>query len=119
MQVIISGKGIDLTQAIKDYAEKKISSLDKFYDSILRAEVVVGLETRHHLKGKNFVCECKLVVPGNDLFATKEEANLYKAIDKVRDYLEGELKKHKVKEREKEKKLKRKVRENKEYKNEV
>ncbi len=118
MQVIISGKGIDLTQAIKDYTEKKISSLDKFYDNILRAEVVVGLETRHHLKGKNFVCECKLVVPGNDLFATKEEANLYKAIDKVRDYLEAELKKHKVKEREKEKKLKRKVRENKEYKNE-
>ncbi len=116
MQVIISGKSIELTQAIKDYAEKKISSLDKFYDNILRAEVIVGLETRHHLKGKNFICECKLVVPGNDLFATKEEANLYKAIDKVRDYLESELKKHKVKEREKEKKLKRTIRKAKEYK---
>ncbi len=116
MQVIISGKSIELTEAIKDYAEKKISSLEKFYDNILRAEVVVGLETRHHLKGKNFVCECKLVVPGNDLFATKEEANLYKAIDKVRDYLEAELKKHKVKQREKEKKIKRAVRKTKEYK---
>ena len=116
MQVIISGKGIDLTEAIKEYAEKKISSLERFYDNILRAEVVVGLESRHHLKGKNFICECKLVVPGNDLFATKEEANLYKAIDKVRDYLEGELKKHKTKEREKEKKLKRVVREAKGYK---
>ncbi len=118
MQVIISGKGIELTEAIKDYAEKKISSLEKFYDNILRAEVTVGLEARHQLKGKNFICECKLVVPGNDLFASKEESNLYKAIDKVRDYLEGELKKHKVKEREKEKKLKRKVREEKEYKTE-
>lgn len=118
MQVIISGKGMDLTEAIKDYVEKKIASLDKFYDNILRAEVVVGLEARHQLKGKNFVCECKLIVPGNNLFASKEEINLYKAIDKVRDYLEEELKKHKVKEREKEKKLKIKVRENKEYKNE-
>ena len=118
MQVIISGKGIELTQAIKDYAEKKMSALDKFYDNILRAEIVVGLETRHHLKGKNFICECKLVVPGNDLFAAKDEANLYKAIDKVRDYLEEELKKHKVKEREKEKKLKRTVRDAKEYKSE-
>jgi len=116
MQVTITGKSIELTEAIKDYAEKKIDSLDKFYDNILRAEVVVGLETRHHLKGKNFVCECKLVVPGKDLFATKEEANLYKAIDKVRDYLESELKKYKVKEREKEKKLKRQARDSKGYK---
>ena len=115
MQVTISGKGIELTQAIKDYAEKKISSLDKFYDNILRAEVVVGLESRHHLKGKNFICECKLVVPGNDLFVAKEEADLYKAIDKVRDHLENELKKHKIKEREKEKKLKRQVRKTKQY----
>jgi len=116
MQVTITGKSIELTEAIKDYAKKKIASLDKFYDNILRAEVVVGLETRHHLKGKNFICECKLVVPGNDLFATKEEANLYKAIDKVRDYLESELKRHKVKQREKEKKLKRAIRQTKEYK---
>jgi len=116
MQVVISGKGIELTQAIKDYAEKKFSGLDKFYDNILRAEVTVGLESRHHLKGKNFICECKLVVPGNDLFVTKEEADLYKAIDKVRDHLENELKKHKIKEREKDKKAKKEVRDTKEYK---
>lgn len=97
MQVILSGKGIELTEAIKEYAEKKISSLEKFYDQIIRAHVTVGVETHHHLKGKIFVCECKLEIPGNDLFASKEEATLYKAIDKVRDYLELEIGKHKAK----------------------
>lgn len=115
MQVIISGKGIDLTEAIKDYVEKKISGLDKFYDKIIRAVVTVGKENNHHLKGEVFVCDCKLEVPGNDLYASKNEGSLYKAIDKVRDYLEAELKKHKVKLQEKDKKDRRMVRDGKEY----
>ena len=115
MQIQIRGKSIELTEAIKDYVEKKISGLDKFYDEILRAEVVVGKESNHHLKGEFFICECKLAVPGNDLFVEKNEKDLYKAIDKVRDHLEEELKKHKVMQREKDKKDKREVRANKEY----
>lgn len=116
MQIKITGKGIDLTEAIQEYVEKKIGALDKFYDKIIRAQVVVGLENHHHLKGQIFICECRLEVPGNDLFASKNEKDLYKSVDRVRDYLEGELKKHKILKREKDKKDKRKVRENKEYK---
>lgn len=115
MQVIITAKGIKLTDAIKDYAEKKIGALDKFYDKIIRARIIVGVENRHHLKGEIFIAECRLEVPGNHLFASKNEKDLYKAIDKVRNYLEGELKKHKVMTREKAKKSKRQVRASKEY----
>jgi putative sigma-54 modulation protein len=112
----MTGKGIDLTEAIKAYIEKKIGTLDKFYDKILRADVKVGKESDHHLKGNVFICECRLDVPGVDLYASKNEKNLYKAIDKVRDYLEAELKKHKILQREKIKKDKRSVRSSKEYK---
>lgn len=116
MQIKITGKGIDLTESIQEYVEKKIGALDKFYDKIIRAQVIVGVENHHHLKGQIFICECKLEVPGNDLFASKNEKNLYKAVDQVRDFLEGELKKHKILRREKDKKDKRQVRDNKEYK---
>lgn len=116
MNIQITGKGMDLTEAIKTYVEKKIGMLDKFYDKILRADVKVGKETDHHLKGNVFVCECRLDVPGVDLYASKNEKNLYKAIDKVKDYLEAELKKHKILQREKIKKDKRLVRSSKEYK---
>ncbi|MDO8499343.1 MAG: ribosome-associated translation inhibitor RaiA [bacterium] len=115
MQIILTAKGIDLTDAIKDYVDKKIGALEKFYDQIIRAHVVVGVESHHHLKGDIFMAECKLEVPGNDLFASKNEKNLYKAIDQVRDFLEGELKKHKVILREKVKQAKRQVRATKEY----
>lgn len=112
----MTGRGMELTEAIKDYVDKKIGSLDKFYDKILKADVKVGKESGHHLKGEVFICECKMDVPGVDLYASKNEKNLYKAIDKVRDYLEGELKKHKILQREKIKKDKREVRAGKEYK---
>lgn len=115
MQIMITGKGIELTDAIKAYVEDKISGLDKFYDKILSAKVVVGKENNHHQKGDVFIAECKLDVPNKDLFAEKKEETLYKAIDKVRDYLESELKKYKVLRKEKTKAARRDVRENKSY----
>ena len=115
MQILITGKGMELTEAIKEYAAKKIGALDKFFDGIIRAHVTVGLENHHHQKGAVFMAECKLEVPGTDLFASKNEPTLYKAIDKIRDYLEGELKKRKVKLREPEKKARRLQRQTKEY----
>lgn len=77
------------------------------------------METNGQQKGEIFVAECKLEVPGKDLFASKNEITLYKAVDKVRDYLEAELKKHKVLTREKEKKARRAVRSSKEYQEEI
>jgi len=115
MKIKITGKNMELTEAIENYVEKKVSDLEKFYDKIMRANVVLGLETKHHLKGANFFCECQLDVPGKELFAKKNEKDLYKAIDKIRDYLESELKKFKVTKKEKTKKDKRAVRSNKEY----
>lgn len=115
MQVIITGRGIQLTEAIKDYVEKKISGLDKFFDGIIRADVIVGMESHHHQKGEVFLAECKLEIPGKDLFASKKEKTLYKAVDKVRDYLEGEMKKMKVKLRKNDKKDQRLKRASKEY----
>lgn len=116
MQINITGKGIDLTQSIKDYVDKKIGGLEKFYDQIIRAHVTVGLETSRHKQGKFYITECKLEVPGNDLYASKNEKDLYKAIDKVKDYLDAELKKHKVKTRQKAKSGRKDVRDTKEYK---
>lgn len=115
MQIKMRGKNIELTDAIKDYVEKKIGGLDKFYDKIILADVMVGKESNHHLKGEFFVCECNLDVPGNNVVVSKNEKDLYKAIDKVRDHLEEELKKHKVMQREQDKQDKQDIRASKEY----
>ena len=115
MQIQITGKSMDLTEATKDYVNKKMLALNKFYnDKIIRADVVLGVNSDHHNKGDKFFAECKLDVPGKNLFAIKEEDSLFKAIDKIRDYLELELKKYKMMQRVKSKD-KKTTRQTKEY----
>lgn len=115
MKLTITGSQLQLTDAMKQYAEKKMNSLEKFYEDIIEAKVVLGMETRHHNKGEIFTVECKLYVPGKDIFAKNTAKDLYAAIDMVRDELEAELKKHKVKIKGDIKKHKTEIRESKAY----
>lgn len=89
MQLTIESKGIELTEALRGYAEEKITSLEKFAE-IIKADVDIGIDG-HQQKGDNFFCEVHLFVAGKDFFVKREEADLYKAIDKVKDHLKNEL----------------------------
>ncbi|MFA6426906.1 MAG: ribosome-associated translation inhibitor RaiA [Candidatus Magasanikbacteria bacterium] len=112
MLITVRGTGIDLTDAIKDYAEEKISSLTKFFDNITNADIDVGMLSHHHNKGKIYYAEVNVNVPGKMIRVVKESETLYKAIDKVKDHLKVELEKMKEKMRSKDKK---ELRGNKEY----
>ncbi len=115
MKIVISGRGVELTEAIKDYVQKKFGGLEKFFACIARADVTIGMENHHHQKGEIFFAECKLAVPGNDVFDKKTAGSVYAAVDLLHDYLAAELKKHKAKLRGNEKKQKTARRNNKEY----
>lgn len=115
MQVIIAGRGVDLTDVIESYVTKKINGLDKFFGGIIRADVALGKLSNHRTKGDIFFAECKLEVPGESLFAKKEAASAYEAIDVLRDHLEAELKKRKTKLEVHRKERQRSGHDNKEY----
>ena len=104
MIVTIHGTGIELTPAIREYAETKIESLTKFFDQITKAEIDVGMTTQHHNKGEIYYADVNLHIPGNVLRVSKEEKDLYKAIDTVKDHLKIDLEKIKGKKRAKDKK---------------
>ena len=106
MQIIISGKQVDLTDAIEGYVTKKVNGLDKFFTGIIRVDITVGETNKRHQKGNLFFAEGKLEIPGNDVFVRKEALSLYEAIDDMKDHLERELKKHKLKMRGNSKKKK-------------
>ena len=115
MQITITGRGIELTDAIKAYVAKKLGGLDKFFDGIVRAGVVVGMETHHHQKGDIFLAECKLEIPGRDIFIKEMAASEYAAVDLLKERLEKDLKKHKEKLRQDDSKNKETARQVKEY----
>jgi ribosomal subunit interface protein len=90
MQLTIESKGLELTDAIRTYVEEKFGSLELFAD-IVKLDVDCGKESGHHRHGDVYVCEAHLFVAGKDFFVKKEEEDLYKAIDKVKDHLKEML----------------------------
>ena len=105
MTINVQAVGIDMTDAINQYAREKAESLTKYFDNITSIDVKCGLLSNHHQSGKIFFAEMGLNVPGNQLFVKKEAADLYKSIDKVRDHLKVELEKMKGKMRGKDREV--------------
>lgn len=87
----IHAHGIELTPAIKDYAEEKMHSVEKYLDSIKHMDVEVGMTNAHHQKGNVFECKAVVQIGGEVIKVEREADDLYKAIDKVRDHLRVEL----------------------------
>ncbi len=115
MHIILSGKGMALTDALENYVTKKVNALDKFFPGIIRADVTIGMENKKHVKGNIFFAEGTLAVPGKDVFVKCEGKDEYATIDALKDGMERELSKRKTKMRPDAKKKKVIGRAKKEY----
>lgn len=84
---------MELTPAISDYLGKKLSALEKFVDESVEgiARVEVGRTTNHHHKGDVFRAEINLEFGGNKFRAEAEEADLYRAIDIMKEDVVSEV----------------------------
>jgi putative sigma-54 modulation protein len=91
MQINISGHHVEITPALRDYAEEKIKRLERHFDQITRSDLTLTVEK---LRQK---AECNVHVSGSDLHASSEDENMYAAIDSLSDKLDRQLLKHKEK----------------------
>ncbi len=91
MQINISGHHIEITPALRSYAEEKIKRLEHHFDQITRSDITLTVEK---LRQK---AECNVHVSGGDLHASAEDENMYAAIDSLSDKLDRQLLKHKEK----------------------
>ena len=92
MDIKIIGKEIPATEAIKEYAAKKLERIQKYFEG----EEIVASVT---IKGeKNLqVAEMNVNVKSYNLRAVTETKDLYASIDKDIDILEGQIRKLKTK----------------------
>jgi len=109
MKITIQATNMELTDAIRAHAEKKIMSVEKFFDNIVQADIDVGMRSHRHQKGKIYYAEVNLHVPGTIVRVAKDAEDLYKAIDKVKDHLKVELEKLKGKLRSKDRETLRNI----------
>ncbi|MBD3251426.1 ribosome-associated translation inhibitor RaiA [Candidatus Uhrbacteria bacterium] len=91
MFIDIQPKELDLTDAMRAYAEDKMNMLGKYYDHIEEIKCELGSISQKHNQGRVYVCTGHLFVPGKDFYVEKKEEDLYKAIDKVKDHLQQML----------------------------
>ena len=82
-----------VTEAIKNYVEEKVGSLQRFFPKNN------DLEARVYIKIYDVIQKVEVTIPGNQfiLRAEEESDDLYAAIDLVVDKLERQIRRHKTK----------------------
>jgi len=87
------GRNLEITDAIRDYVEKKLSRLDRYQNGELMAKVVLSLAGSPHVE-RRAKAEIQLDLPGGLLRVEEEDQDLYAAIDRMVDRLEVQLKRY-------------------------
>lgn len=98
--ISLQGTHIDLTPAMRAYAQDKVSMLEKFFDSEhddILVEIELEKTTAHHQRGDIFRAEIMMRTPHGSYRAEAEKEDLYAAIDVAKDELAGELQRDKKK----------------------
>lgn len=91
MNIILNGKHLEVTPALKTYAEEKIKKFDKYLSNITEAVVTLSVEKYRHR------VEVLLKANGVMIQAEGVTGEIYSSIDEVVEKLEKQVKKYKEK----------------------
>lgn len=91
MNIIVNGRHIEVTPALRTYAEEKIGKFDKYLSNISEAVVTLNVEKYRHK------AEVLLKVNGVLIQAESVTGEAYSAIDEVVEKLEKQVVKYKEK----------------------
>jgi len=94
MRYNIRGENIEITEAIRDYVEKKVGKIERYFNASMDCNVYANIRTYHNSKSK-----IEVTIPMKHITLRAEERNddLYAGIDLVVDKLERQIRKHKTK----------------------
>ncbi|MBS4190272.1 ribosome-associated translation inhibitor RaiA [Bacillus sp. FJAT-49705] len=94
MNFNIRGENIEVTPAIREYVEKKIAKLERYFTETPESTVHVNLKT---YQDKTSKVEVTIPMPNLVLRAEEVHNDMYAAIDLITDKLERQIRKHKTK----------------------
>ncbi|MRH41982.1 ribosome-associated translation inhibitor RaiA [Aquibacillus halophilus] len=93
MKYNIRGENVEVTGSIKEYVEKKIGKLERYFDTPPTSDVNVNISVYNDEQ------QIEVTIPMTNLLLRAEEnhVDLYAAIDLVVDKLERQIRKYKTK----------------------
>lgn len=92
MNLNIRGEKIEVTAAMKDYAEEKLIKLEKYLNNSSDVTANVLVKLRNHMQK----VEITIFLPSLILRSEEEQADFYAAIDNSIDKLERQIRKNKT-----------------------
>lgn len=91
MYITVSGKNIEVTSALRNVVEKKVSKLEKYFKPHIEAHATLSVEKNRQ------IIEITIHFGGVILRAEEVHDDMYAAIDIAVDKLEGQIRKQKTK----------------------
>ena len=91
MQINLTGHHVDVTDSLKHYVEAKLAKLERHFDHVTNAHVVLTVEKNRRR------AEATVHASGANLFADAVNEDMYAAIDALSDKLDRQIVKHKEK----------------------
>ncbi|MEJ2696308.1 MAG: ribosome-associated translation inhibitor RaiA [Candidatus Sulfobium sp.] len=92
MNVIVNGRHLEVTPALKSYAEEKVKKFERYISEVSEAVVTLSIEKKYRHKA-----EVLLRVNGYLIQAEGVTDEIYASIDEVSEKLERQVKKYKEK----------------------
>jgi putative sigma-54 modulation protein len=96
MQIIVKGKNLEVTEALRGYALEKVSRVEKYLDRILKTEIEMSVERNPKIQD-NQVVEVTIFSSGPIIRAKESAGDMYQAIDLVTNKLERQARRVKKK----------------------
>jgi putative sigma-54 modulation protein len=91
MQLHISGHHLDITSAIKNHTNEKLSKIKHHFDNVMNINMI--LEVQKDVQK----AEATIHLSGADLFAKAQSSDMYVSIDQLINKLDSQIIKHKEK----------------------
>ena len=91
MQLNISGHHLDITPALKQHTNQKLSKIKHHFDQVMNINMI--LEVQKDVQ----TAEATIHVSGADLFAKAESDDMYASIDKLINKLDSQILRYKEK----------------------
>ncbi len=91
MEITVKGKNVEVTRALRDYAEKKVRKIQRFFEGdMIDAQVTMGIEKGLH------IVEVTMQINGLLLRGEDKTGDMYASVDGAVDKIERQIRKYKT-----------------------
>ena len=88
MKVIFTGRHVEVSDALRDFAEERIEKMSSYLDDIIDVHVTLSVEKHRH------AAEVSIKTRSGDFLASTETDDMYASLSQALDKLETQAHKH-------------------------